>query len=195
MEWGAVPPLGSLPCQIVGALFLQLSFDTAQIFQGGSMPTQSRQPPERPRRALRLTFEYNGTNVRLASKRQIDTMAPPSDRTDEYKGHAGFWVELRDADGRILYRRIMHNPIEVDREAPSGDPKRPFTRVRNEQKQGVFTVMVPDLDHALEVSLVGSPPEQPARAAKQLLRVNLKEQPQGRPADKQKDRRRKPETK
>jgi len=135
------------------------------------------QPVGGPSRTLRLTFEYEGTTVRLLSRQAVEMLAPPSDRTDEYANHAGFWVEVRDAEDRVLYRRILHHPIQWTREAPSGDPQRPFTRVPNDSKRGVFTVLVPDFPNAQHVRLVGSPPGEPARAAEEIMRVDLKQTP------------------
>jgi hypothetical protein len=155
------------------------------------MAAQSDQSSASPRRALRLTFAYEGTKVELVSKLAVEMIAPPSDRTDEYEDHAGFWIELRDPDDRLLYRRIMHNPIQTDREAPSGDPDRPFTRVRTDQKQGTFTIIVPDLEQAQDLNLVGSPAERPAAAAKHIHRVNLKERPTDDPQGKRERSRRK----
>ncbi len=141
------------------------------------MAAQASQAGERPQRTLRLTFEYRGTDVRLASQQVVEMMPPPSDRTDEYEGRAGFWIELLDAEGRVVYRRVMHHPIEIEHEAPSGDPDRPFTHVPVSQVQGVFTVLAPDLANARGLRLVGSPPEERAGAAKEIFRADLNEGP------------------
>jgi hypothetical protein len=145
--------------------------------QGAPMAAQTFQSTDGSNRSLRLTFEYKGADVRLISQQSVEMMVPPSDRTDEYTNHAGFWIELRDREDRVVYRRIMHSPIQLDREAPSGDPQRTFTRVPADSAQGVFTVLVPDVAYARDVRLVGSPPSEPARAAKEILRVDLAEGP------------------
>jgi hypothetical protein len=129
-------------------------------------------------RTLRLTFEFKGADVRLIARQSVDMMAPPSDQIDEYSDHAGFWIELRDGSDRVLYRRVGQNPIATDREAPSGDPQRPFTHVPDDRKQGVFTVLVPDLKDARELRLMGSPSDAPARAAREILRMDLASRPQ-----------------
>jgi hypothetical protein len=63
---------------------------------------------------------------------------PPSEVYD-YERHSGAWFELRDAEGRVLYRRVTPIPIAQDLEAPSGDSKRPFTHVEAEQR-GTFVL-------------------------------------------------------
>ena len=93
----------------------------------GEFPFDS---PPRPNRALRLIFSYKGSKATLESRQEIAMTVPPSDRTYEYEQQSGFWFELRDAQDRVLYRRVMRNPMEEELEAPSGDPSRPFTRVR-----------------------------------------------------------------
>ena len=81
-------------------------------------------PPQRPARALRLIFSYKGSRTKLESKHSIEMMALPSDTTEDYKDRSGFWVELRDKQERVVYRRIMRNPIQVELEAPSGREER-----------------------------------------------------------------------
>jgi hypothetical protein len=120
-----------------------------------------------------LTFEYRGSEVRLTSTNSVEMLAPPSDPTEGYAGQSGFWVELRDAGDKVAYRRLMRHPIEVEWEAPTGDPENPFTRARADQVQGVFTVLVPDLAHARGLRLLGSPPDSPASAAAEMFRATL----------------------
>jgi hypothetical protein len=125
--------------------------------------------------ALRLSFEYRGDQVRLVDQQRVEMRAPASDRVDEYESQSGFWVEVRDREDRVLYRRVMHNPIQFEHEAPSGDPEKPFTHAKIDDPDGAFTLVVPDFDQAEVVSLFGSPPARPAEPARQVLRVDLKE--------------------
>jgi hypothetical protein len=123
--------------------------------------------------AVRFTFAYKGTSVRLISRQRVQAQPHASDRAYEYAGQAGFWVELRDARDRVLHRHVMHNPIAYDREAPSGDPQRPFTRVAIKEPEGVFTVMVPDLAETHSVHVFASPPSKHAEPAKEVGRFEL----------------------
>jgi hypothetical protein len=138
-----------------------------------SMAADPSDRAEPPPRTMRLTFEYRGPEVRLASQTPVEMLAPPSDQTEGYAGQSGFWVELRDARDAVVYRRVMRHPIQFEPEAPTGSPESPFTRGRIEQVQGTFVVLVPDLGHARGLRLVGSPPEQPASAAQEILRAAL----------------------
>ena len=132
-------------------------------------------PPQLPARALRLTFSYKGSRTKLESKHEIEIIALPSDTTEESKDRSGFWVELRDKEERVVYRRIMRNPIQYEIEAPSGDPSRPFTRIENPNPQGTFSVLVPAVETAEALVLFASPSGATSRAARELTRVLLKE--------------------
>jgi hypothetical protein len=100
-------------------------------------------------------------------------LTPPSDLTDGYQGQSGFWFELRDANDRVLYRRILHNPIRSHIEAPSGDPARPFMQVRKPQTKGIFELLAPELAGARTLVIFASPPADPGAPASQVARLSL----------------------
>jgi hypothetical protein len=102
---------------------------------------------------------------------------PGSDAVHDYRGQTGSWFELRDADERVLYRRVIHNPLRFDREAPSGDPGRPFTRVPVEQPEGIFVLVVPDLAGAEVLALFATPSPGLGEPAKEIARVPVRERP------------------
>ncbi len=129
--------------------------------------------PRGPGRALRLIFSYKGNRARLESQQAVEMMVPPSHPTHDYGKQSGFWFELRDAKDRVLYRRAMHDPIQTEMEAPSGDPKRPFTRVPVQDPQGTFAILVPALEAAHSVLVCASPSDARATAAKEIVRVSL----------------------
>ena len=99
--------------------------------------------PARPQ-ALRVVVTYDRRQLRVASEQRIDVRPPPSDPVYGYEGHSGAWFELRDAEGRVLHRRVTPIPIAQDLEALSGDPKQPFTRVEAEQR-GTIVLTMPAL--------------------------------------------------
>ena len=77
-------------------------------------------------RTLRLTFSYEGSNVRLVSSQSIDMKPPPAEPEPIQKGQSGFWYELTDAHGRQLYQRVVHNPIRMEDEIYSSEPNAPI---------------------------------------------------------------------
>jgi hypothetical protein len=118
-----------------------------------------------PQRVWRLVCAVTDEGVRILSRRQVEMILPPSDPLEEVPRGVGFWAELRDADERALYRRVMADPLEADIEVP-GEPGEPsFTRLPA-PPGGAFAVLVPDLAGADHVSLVrGEPGVARARAA------------------------------
>jgi len=138
-----------------------------------SQPNSSYQQRDR---SLRLIFNYQGTQIQLASQQRVEMTAPPSDPMDEYEGQSGFWIDVRDSEDSVLYRQIMHNPIQLELEAPSGDPERPFTQVKNETSEGTFMVIVPDIEAGVVLAMHSSPPDEPASPAKEIARIDLKQQ-------------------
>jgi hypothetical protein len=137
--------------------------------------------PERydsPQRALRLTFEYAGSEVRLVSRQRVAMLVPPPDPAGAEEEQAGFWYEVQDAQGRPIYRRRAPNPVRTDVEVFSPDPNEPFTHVEMPEPRGVFTLLVPDLEGARTLALVGGPPgpEQGVRAAQEIARFDLTEE-------------------
>ena len=47
--------------------------------------------------SLRITFLYEGSNVRMISRQKVKMTPFPSDPARDAKGQAGFWYELKDA--------------------------------------------------------------------------------------------------
>ena len=70
-------------------------------------------------RALRLTFAYEGEEVRLQNRRPVEMIAPPG---DELSGsEQGFWIEVRDEKDDTLHRLVMQDPLSRDVEVFSPD--------------------------------------------------------------------------
>ncbi len=108
--------------------------------------------------AWRLTFAYEGSDVHLERKEQFTMVVPGSDPTEGYQGQTGYWVELRDAAGKVLYRVILHDPMpqysEVHQQA-AGSTHRAL-----KERRGTFNVLVPALPQATTVVFFGT--DQPA---------------------------------
>ena len=133
--------------------------------------------------SIRLTFSYEGGEIKLERSRKIAmrapvTPAPKGVREDEIAGH---YIEVVDRDKKRLFHRWVEAFIPESVEVPTGDPDEPFRRYPNELKRGTFHVVVPDLDDAEELVLgestgVGSAPKgKRARAQKKdIHRVNLR---------------------
>jgi hypothetical protein len=136
-----------------------------------------RTGPE-PRGAVRLTFRYEGDQVRLVSSRRLDKLVPPDPDAEEAAERSGFFAEVRGAGDRVLHRRLLHQPVRRDAEVFSDDPERSLARVPVERPSGVFSLVVPDFEEADYVALVErGGPRRPAvggQAADELVRVPLR---------------------
>jgi hypothetical protein len=142
------------------------------------------QSSDKINRTIRLTFSYEGNNVRLISRQSVNMIPPPSDPLNGYEGQAGFWYLLTDTKGRTLYRRVIENPIKFDVEVFSDDPKVSITRRKLDSPRGIFVLLVPEIREAHWLVLVSSPlePEIAAEPAKELVRFDLTREAQGKEA-------------
>ena len=128
-------------------------------------------------RALWLRFAFQGRAIRLVERRAVYALAYPSaslERRAPQRGGlhlSGYWLELRNARGRPIYRRILHDPFRTSVEAPT---ETGWTRARSMRRDGVFYVLVPLLGSAATVVLVGSPLSNPVGRARQLAKFQLK---------------------
>jgi hypothetical protein len=135
-------------------------------------------------KAMRLTFSYNGDDVKLLSQQRTEMIVPPSDSVKGYGTYKGFWAEVRSGSDKTLYRTVMHNPTKNDAEVFPESPGGPISREPVPKRKGVFVVLVPDTDKGEEVILCRSAPETKGptkgiralagKPAKEILRFKLK---------------------
>jgi hypothetical protein len=104
-----------------------------------------------------MVFSFDGDQVSLVSQESVEMVVPPSDTIPSAAGQKGFWYELRDAQDRPLYRRVMHQPMREDVEVFSDDPKQTVARQPAPDRKGVFVVLVPDVAEGHTVTLSSSP--------------------------------------
>ena len=122
--------------------------------------------PERPR-SVRLTIAYDGDRMEMVSQQSVAMKAPPSDPVESAPaaamdaGPTGFWVDLKDEQDQTLYRRVLHDPVPRHVEAFSPDPRQTVQRVPVPitESRGVFSVVLPEIEAAQAVSLIGPPPQ------------------------------------
>lgn len=144
--------------------------------------------PERPR-AVRLTIAYNGDQMELVSQQNVAMRVPPSDPVESLTAAAeeptGYWVDLKDDQDQTLYRRLLDDPIPSHVEVFSPDPEQSMQRVPVAEPRGVISIVLPEIEAAQAVSLVGPPtpsPESPLAMSepepvRELARFDLKPKP------------------
>jgi hypothetical protein len=67
------------------------------------------------RSSWRLTFRFDGDQVELASAERVARVAPGGTEA------SGSWVDLVDRRGRVLFRRVLHDPFRTTAEHHSPD--------------------------------------------------------------------------
>ena len=117
---------------------------------------KGRSMSDRGQRVVRLTFTYEGDDVRLASQQPVEMIIPPTDALSGYEGEQGFWVEVRSGQDETLHRLVMDDPLRQNVEVFSPDPEQSIARTPMEMPSGIFTVLVPDLEEADHVTLMSS---------------------------------------
>jgi len=135
-------------------------------------------------KAMRLTFSYDGDDVKLISQQRTEMIVPSSDAVKGYGTHKGFWAELRSGNDKTLYRTVMHNPTRNDAEVFPESPGGEISREPAPKRRGVFTVVLPDTDKGEHVILCRSTPATKGptkgirslagKSAEEILRLKLK---------------------
>jgi peptidoglycan hydrolase-like protein with peptidoglycan-binding domain len=120
---------------------------------------------DQPSGTMRLTFSYDsedwaasGPLVRFVSREDLAMTAPLSDDLDTpTEGMSGFWYELQDAQGLVIYRRGRHMPIAILAEVPSDDQNPELVSIPLDAPKGTFQLLAPILPRAQSLVLFSSP--------------------------------------
>jgi hypothetical protein len=122
-----------------------------------------RRPADSPA-AIRLTFLHEGGGLGFKRATRVAMRAPAGDgprRTDrtersdqeERDDRIGNWVEIRDANDSLLYRRRIDRPVPEAVEVHEGGEEGTFRRVERGEASSLVNVLVPDIDGARTVVL------------------------------------------
>jgi hypothetical protein len=126
--------------------------------------------------AVRLIFAYDGDDLRLVSRQQVDMVTPPANLPGGAGMAAGAWAEVRDMQGQVLERQAVPDFLRADVEVFGPDPTPSVSRAPVERPSGAFAVLLPDVPGADHVALMVAPePTGPAAAAgaREVARVDL----------------------
>jgi len=69
--------------------------------------------------AERVTVRYNEGTWELMDIGELNTVLPPTDELPSASEVSGFWYELRNAEGGVLFRRVIGDPVRLFFEGPS----------------------------------------------------------------------------
>jgi hypothetical protein len=105
---------------------------------------------------LRVTFEFDADRVWVRSKEHIEMIAPPSPvpirKVPIRKGGVGTVVELRSGQGKTLFQRVVHDPLQTIAERRSSDGG--IEAFQRRVEQGEFEVLLPLMDEATHGRLI-----------------------------------------
>ena len=97
-------------------------------------------------------------------------ISSPSDPLKVSDKRNGFWYELRDKKNRVLYRRIVQNPVKFAVEVRSDKKDTPLVWEEVKDPAGLFVLLAPELPEAESIVLVSSPFE-PTRANEEAVEI------------------------
>jgi hypothetical protein len=127
-----------------------------------------------PPQALRVTFGYQGSQVRVLGSERVAMVVPAPTVDPPAAGQTGYWLAVRDATGRVVYHQPLQDPLQASVEVFPADPGQPITRIANPVREGRFTVIVPDTADAEAVEVYGPPdPVRPDEPAQALVRADV----------------------
>lgn len=139
--------------------------------------TQARNEPvdtRQYRTSWRLTFGFDGEKVALVRQERLQKVAPGT-TTDRPEGgkNSGAWLEMVDRSGRVLFHRLLEDPLQTraERHSPDGTIE---LHVRAPEPSEFITI-IPDIPDTTMVILYSSPTEHESmnEAAREIGRYSL----------------------
>jgi hypothetical protein len=124
---------------------------------------------------LRVTIAYDGDRLSIARVTRVAMRAPAPATPPPHEHQAGYWLELRDAHGSVLYHRPLYDPLRRDVEVFGDKPGDPIRRVPARHDRGEFDVLLPELPQATDFVLHGPPAGKPAAPSGALYRHGMAE--------------------
>ncbi|MBP6014654.1 MAG: hypothetical protein KBA31_20670 [Alphaproteobacteria bacterium] len=103
---------------------------------------------------LRLTFKVTKGAIQLVAHERLSMICPPSVGERPRPGvSGGYWLELRDALGNVLFHRVLVAPLgdSVEVHSPDGAIERVF----GDSDEGIFEALIPYDDEAASVAFMG----------------------------------------
>lgn len=156
----ALPITGKLDAATAAALS---AFQTARFLPptGGLDPATwialaRADNAQQPETLLRLVFSYkqedfgNDPFAQLILVQVLDQLPPLAEDVVPLGEHSGYWVELQDTAGNVLYREFLSDLIEFRTETLDE-----LSAVEAADPSGTFELVIPKLPRAVQLVLFG----------------------------------------
>jgi hypothetical protein len=122
----------------------------------------------------RFVVSHSGKSVALVSAKRIQAISPPSDVINETSRTGGSWVELRNADDKILYCRILHEFFDDSVEIMTGRPGEPLSWQEAKGIKKNISVMVPEMPEADHIAIMSKDPDAKDEKAVEIARFSVR---------------------
>lgn len=131
--------------------------------------------------SIRIIGTYEQEKFTVSSIERIEMLAQASDPLDGFDNLVGFWMELRDQNGKPVYRQIMRDPFASHAEVYHIEKDQKTLRINMEDiedKKEVsrhLVLLVPGIDHADHIALIRSvvDPETKQLNKKEIVRISI----------------------
>lgn len=157
-----------------------LAASAAVLFMVAAARATDLPPVTGPVSAERLVIQYKSGSYQLLSRTPLFKVLPPSDELPATnRAVSGFWFEVQTPKQKVIYRRIIPDPIKVYTEVPGPAPEPRPERAEAVRTEVVFSVLIPHVPGSNNLVLVSSPSGAAgnAPAAQPLARIPLAERP------------------
>jgi hypothetical protein len=104
---------------------------------------------------LRITFSYDGPKLEIIRVQRVAMRAPAPATMTPQINQTGYWLEVRNGNGKLLYHRPIHDPTNRHIESFGDAPGKPMHLHPATATKGEFEVLVPDLPSAQTFRLLG----------------------------------------
>lgn len=110
------------------------------------------------KRARKLLVEHDGQSFRVISDRKVDMAPPSSDPIANYQAEQGYWYSVSDAQGRVLYRRVLAASQFQGIEVFTNNPAEHLYRLDAQKWPILLSLVIPDLALGVRLDLFGPSP-------------------------------------
>jgi hypothetical protein len=98
--------------------------------------------------SVRFICSLSGGKLQLIKKQRVAIISPPGEILPDKTQSSGSWIELRQSDGKTLYRQIINDPLDENVEVLTGNEDQPFTWKKTKGKEKIIVLLAPEVPGA-----------------------------------------------